>query len=77
LSFASILPGTKLARKSEEYNIKRGSLPSVWLNEELNIPSKVRTQYLRDLYDICANECGFNTLTNEETLKHTEQEDNF
>lgn len=77
LSFASILPGTKLARKSKEYNIKRGDLPSIWYNEDLGITSKQRTQYLRDLYDICQNECGFNTLTNEETLKHTEEQDNF
>lgn len=73
LSFASVLPGTQLARRSDEYNIKRGKLPSIWINQNLNITSQVRKQYLTDLYSIC-KDCGFNTLTNEQTLEHTVDE---
>jgi hypothetical protein len=71
LSFASILPGTQLSRKSEEYGIKRGKLPSIWINQNLNITSEVRVAYLLELYNICANECGFITATNAQTIEHT------
>jgi radical SAM superfamily enzyme YgiQ (UPF0313 family) len=74
LSFAGILPGTELARKSDEYGIKRGKLPSIWINQNLKITSKVRTDYLKELYRICKDECGFNALTNEETLENTKDE---
>ena len=74
LSFAGILPGTKLARKSDQYGIKRGKFPSIWFNQNLKITSEVRTKYLIDLYNICKYECGFNALTNEETLEHTTDE---
>lgn len=71
LSFASILPGTKLFRNRESMNIKTGSIPSIWINQNLNITSTQRKQYLLDLQNICRDECGFNTATNEETIKHT------
>jgi len=74
LSFAGVLPGTKLARKSNEYGLKRGKLPSIWINQNLNNTSEVRKEYLRELYRICKEECGFNALTNEETLEHTTNE---
>ena len=71
LSFASILPGTQLARRSSEYGIKKGKLPSIWINQNLSITSAERKQYLLELYDVCQNECNFNALTNEQTLEHT------
>ena len=71
LSFASILPGTKLSRNSQDLTIKKGKLPSIWLNQTLNISIDQRKQYLLDLQKICADECGFTVGTNEETLEHT------
>jgi hypothetical protein len=71
LSFASILPGTDLEKTSKDTGIKQGKLPSIWINQNLNISSNQRKQYLEELNYICTHECGFNTGTNEETLEHT------
>lgn len=70
LSFASILPGTQLKRNSEKYNIKQGPLPSIWINQNLNITSKQRIQYLLDLAKTC-QDSGFKSVTNEQTIEHT------
>jgi radical SAM superfamily enzyme YgiQ (UPF0313 family) len=75
LSFASILPGTELERRSEEYGIKRGRLPSIWINQNLIITSEMRRRYLLELQQICVN-AGFKTATNEQTLEHTKDEFN-
>lgn len=74
LSLASILPGTQLARKSDELNLKRGKLPSIWINQSLNITNEQRKQYLLDLQKIVTVDCGFSSRTNEETLEHTQDE---
>ena len=71
LSFASILPGTELHRKSNEYGIKKGKLPSIWINQNLNITSKQRLDYLVELENICRNECNFNCATSAQTIEHT------
>jgi len=70
LSFASILPGTQLKRNSEKYNIKQGNLPSIWINQNLNITSEQRIEYLLELKKIC-QEAGFKGVTNEQTIEHT------
>lgn len=70
LSFAAVLPNTKLHRKADEYGIKMGSLPSIWYNENLKITSEVRIQYFNDLHDIC-KEHNFTILSNDETLEFT------
>lgn len=71
LSFASILPGTQLSRRSDEYGIKKGKLPSIWINQNLQITSEDRIKYLIELEKICRDECGFVTLTSEQTIEHT------
>ncbi len=71
LSFASILPGTQLSRRSDEYGIKKGKLPSIWINQNLKITSEDRIKYLTELEKICRDECGFVTLTSEQTIEHT------
>ena len=71
LSFASILPGTELNRKSNEYGIKKGKLPSIWINQNLNITSKQRLDYLIELENICRVECNFNCSTSAQTIEHT------
>ena len=73
LSFASILPNTALSRKVGEYNLVTGSLPSIWINQQLNITSNQRKEYLQTLEKICAVNCNFNTHTNEQTLEHTDE----
>ena len=71
LSFASVLPNTGLSRKTKEYNIQTGALPSIWINQQLNISTEQRKNYLRELQQICVSECKFVTPTNEQTLEHT------
>lgn len=73
LSFASILPNTQLSRRSDEYGIKRGKFPSIWINQNLNITSAQRIQYLLELEKLC-NNLGFVTLTSEQTIEHTQDE---
>ena len=70
LSFASILPNTQLSRRSDEYGIKRGKFPSIWINQNLNITSEQRIQYLLELEKLC-NSLGFVTMTSEQTIEHT------
>ena len=72
LSFASVLPGTQLEKKSTQYNLKVGNLPSIWINQQLNITTDQRKKYLTELQDICINECNFNVPINDaETLEHS------
>lgn len=69
LSFASVLPGTQLKRNSEKYNIKQGKLPSIWINQTLNITTQQRVEYLLELKKIC-QDVGFMSITNEQTIEH-------
>lgn len=75
LSFASILPGTQLKRNSEKYNIKQGKLPSIWINQNLNITTQQRVDYLRELKQIC-HHAGFKSVTNEQTIEHSSAYEN-
>lgn len=73
LSFASILPNTQLDRKANEYSIKKGKLPSIWINQNLNITTEQRKQYIIELYKLCTD-LGFVVGTNTETLEHSNDE---
>jgi len=73
LSMASILPETQLARKSNEYGLKKGKLPSIWINQNLNITVEDRKKYLRELEEIL-HDGGFNSMTSEEVLEHSKDE---
>jgi hypothetical protein len=75
LSFASILPGTTLEQNSESMNIQQGKLPSIWINQNLKISSSQRIEYMLELNKICTEECGFKSLTNEQTIEHTVDDD--
>jgi hypothetical protein len=75
LSFASILPGTQLKRNSEKYNIKQGRLPSIWINQKLNITTQQRIEYLLELKKIC-QDVGFKSITNEQTIEHSVTDEN-
>jgi hypothetical protein len=75
LSLASILPGTELDRRSDDYGIKKGNLPSIWINQNLNITPKQRVKYLLELQQVC-KECGFFFYENQEqTVEHTRNEE--
>jgi radical SAM superfamily enzyme YgiQ (UPF0313 family) len=73
LAFAGILPGTELDRRSDDYGIKKGKFPSIWINQNLNITPTDRKNYLRELNQVC-RQAGFNAITNEQTLEHTTDE---
>ena len=73
LSFAAILPGTELDRRVDEYGITKGKLPSIWINQNLNITPGDRKNYLRELKEVCT-QAGFAALSNEQTLEHTTDE---
>jgi len=66
LSMASILVGTALDRKSEEYGIKKSAFPGIWINTNLKITTTQRMKYYNELKDICINECGFKILGTQE-----------
>lgn len=59
LSFASILPNTKLAKKKDEMGIDIGERPNIWFNQNLKITSEERFRYTKELVSICSNECNF------------------
>lgn len=72
LSYASILPGTQLARNSSNNIRRHDRLPSVWINQNLNITTAQRLQYYQDLLRICRDECGFAVNDDQvQTLLHT------
>lgn len=54
LSFASILPGTSLDNKQDEYHLKKGKYPSVWFNQNLGITMEQKEKYWNELAKICA-----------------------
>ena len=75
LSIASILPGTELARKSMQYNIKQGPYPSVWINQNLKISTKQRLDYFQELHSLVKN-LGYPVLDNQESaslVMHTDE----
>jgi radical SAM superfamily enzyme YgiQ (UPF0313 family) len=53
LAWPSILPNTKLARKSDEYGIKQGRYSAVWFNQNLKITNQMKIEYMHELYQIC------------------------
>lgn len=53
ISYASILPGTQLEKKSDEYNIEKGRYPSVWFNTNLAVTAEIKVNHMRELLSIC------------------------
>lgn len=53
ISYASILPGTELERKTSEYNIEKGKYPSVWFNTNLAVTAEMKVNHMRELLEIC------------------------
>lgn len=65
MSPASVLPGTELEKKQDEYNIKVGKFPSIWINRQLNISVEEKLQYFEELNRLCDN-LGFNASKDQE-----------
>lgn len=75
ISIASILPGTSLARKSSEYNIKQGPYPNVWINQNLKISTAQRLTYYQEL-DRLVTDLGYKVLPNQDSavfVMHTNE----
>lgn len=53
LALASVLPGTQLEQRKDQYGLSLGKYPSVWFNQNLAITAQQRQQHLEDLYEIC------------------------
>lgn len=53
MSYASVLPGTKLEQSKEEKGLRTGKFPSIWFNQNLAITADQREQYMRELQTIC------------------------
>lgn len=71
LSPASILPGTALEKKSEDYGIKLGKYPSIWINHQLNISVEEKLKYYKEL-EILVKDLGFDYYEHiEKTLEVT------
>lgn len=68
LSPASILPGTELEQKRQEYGVVSGKYPAIWINQNLNITTAEKIQYHEELSDLC-EDLGFNVNRREHVLK--------
>jgi radical SAM superfamily enzyme YgiQ (UPF0313 family) len=51
-TLSAILPGTKLERNQEKYNIVKGNLPTIWINQHTNIDEADRVQHLNQLLSV-------------------------
>jgi hypothetical protein len=58
LSMASVLPGTALERKKQDYGIVTGQYPSIWINQQLGISSQERVDMFNELIELM-HELGF------------------
>lgn len=74
LSLASILPGTQLSRNADKYNVQKGKLPSIWINQNLKITEQQRVEYLLELQKICVD-TGLTAPSNLQTIEHTVKHD--
>lgn len=66
-SMAAILPNTELDRKRNEYGIKSGEIPTIWLTPTSNISMQDRLQYLNELTSILQSN-GFPALAGNDIL---------
>jgi hypothetical protein len=48
-SLAAILPNTKLDRKSTEYGITKGEIPTIWMQQSISVTLQDRLQYHNEL----------------------------
>jgi radical SAM superfamily enzyme YgiQ (UPF0313 family) len=53
ISYASVLPGTKLEERADEYGIKVGQYPSIWFNQNLAVTAEIKARHIRELNEIC------------------------
>lgn len=51
-TLSAILPGTKLERNQEKYNIVKGNLPTIWINQATNIGEADRIKHLNNLLEV-------------------------
>lgn len=72
LSPASVLPNTQLARKADEYGLKVGTLPTIWINQQLNISQELREKYQKELYEILVK-CGYNIRPSDTTKRKVDE----
>ena len=70
LSIASVLPGTALERKKEEYGIEVGKFPAIWFNQQLGISNQEKVDYYNELVKLI-DRLGFAVPTHsqKQTLK--------
>lgn len=57
-SLSAILPGTELERKQREYNIVKGSIPTIWITPTSGITTQDRVNYYNQLTRLLT-ELGF------------------
>jgi radical SAM superfamily enzyme YgiQ (UPF0313 family) len=65
-TLSAILPGTKLERNQEKYNIVKGNLPTIWINQHTNINEADRVLHLNQLLTVLSEtgiSGGSDTLT--------------
>ena len=53
ISYASVLPGTKLEERADEYGIKVGKYPSIWFNQNLAVTAEMKANHIHELNEIC------------------------
>ena len=53
ISYASVLPGTKLKERADEYGIRVGQYPSIWFNQNLAVTAEMKARHIQELNEIC------------------------
>jgi hypothetical protein len=59
LSPGSVLPGTELYRKKDEYGIELGTLPILWIDQQLNISYQDKLNHFNELLKL-VSDLGYN-----------------
>ena len=59
LSIASVLLGTQLYNRAQDYGLVNLERQTFWVNQHLNISPEQRLQHHKEMQDICMNECNF------------------
>jgi radical SAM superfamily enzyme YgiQ (UPF0313 family) len=59
LSPGSVLPGTELYRKKDEYGIELGTLPILWIDQQLNITYQDKLNHFNELLTL-VSDLGYN-----------------
>ena len=53
ITYASVLPGTQLEQRAEDYGLQLGRYPSIWFNQNLAVTTEMKHRHIQELTAIC------------------------